>query len=68
LSESTLDPPDSVVISKDVYTAWVDSVLAASARINHLESLLNALVEYPGDIIPETLDQEIERLRQREDL
>ena len=68
LSESALDPPDSVVISKDVYTAWVDSVLAASARINHLESLLNALVEYPGDIIPETLDQEIERLRQREDL
>ena len=63
LSDYALPLDDSVTMPKKVYLAWVDSVLNASVRINHLEGLLNALVEYPGDIIPETLDQEIERLR-----
>jgi len=52
-----------ITLSMDTYRAWVDSVLQASARINHLESLLHALADFPGDIIPETLEQYIERLR-----
>ena len=59
LSEYALDHDNSIVMSKDVYSAWVDSVLQASATISRLEDLVKSL----SLSLPETLDQEIERLR-----
>lgn len=61
LSQSTSTPekrwpPENVIISRTLLTAWADAVLIASARINALESLLtkahNNLIELTGDIPP----------------
>jgi len=39
LSESTLSKEETITLDLDTYRAWVDSVLAASARISKLEDL-----------------------------
>jgi len=47
LSKNALPTQHQIALDITVYTAWVDSILKASARINYLEDLANSLYK-PG--------------------